>query len=58
MVLASDYVTPQRLGKPFLNIGATLLLAELKIAYSWNGLTREVMSSLYERLENGDVCMK
>lgn len=58
LVLASDYVTPQRLGKPFLNIGATLPLAELKIAYSWNGLTREVMSSLYERLENGDVCMK
>lgn len=58
LTMYSDYKTPERLGKAFVNLGETVALNMLQITYSWHGITRELSQSKYEKQENGDVCWK
>ncbi len=58
LLMYSDYSTPERLGKAFINLSENIPISALRLAYSWNSITRELLQTRYEKKENGDVCWK
>ena len=58
LLMYSDNCTPERLGKAFINLSESIALSDLRVAYSWHGLTRELSQTRYEKQESGDVCWK
>ena len=54
----SDYNTPNRLGKAFINVGEDIALTDICVYYRLRGTIRELDQSKYQKKENGDVCWK
>lgn len=54
----SDYTHIQTLGRPFIYLGESISLPNLRVVYSWFGSSVELAQSYYQKSENGAVGLK
>ncbi|MBE5747252.1 MAG: hypothetical protein E7352_03635 [Clostridiales bacterium] len=58
LLMHGNSESPYTLGKAFINLGDSVSLSALQVAYTWFSFTRDLAQGDYEKLANGDVCIK